>query len=62
MGGVLVLAATFDGSVQIVVDSTVIHLDLVALRRQLLIDPAVGVFAGNARRVYRLPAPATIAG
>jgi len=42
MGGLLVMGGTFDGSVQIVVDSTVIHLDLVAVRRRLQADPAVG--------------------
>jgi CRP-like cAMP-binding protein len=46
MGGLLVMGATFDGSVQIVVNSTVIHLDLVAVRRQLLSDPALGSAVG----------------
>ncbi len=42
MGGLLVMGATFDGSVQIVVNSTVIHLDLLAVRRRVVADPALG--------------------
>lgn len=42
MGGMLVVGAVFDGSVQIVVDSTVIHLDIVTVRRLMHADPAVG--------------------
>jgi CRP-like cAMP-binding protein len=42
MGGLLVMGATFDGSVQIVVNSTVIHLDLLAVRRRVAMDPALG--------------------
>lgn len=42
MGGLLVMGAAFDGSVQIVVDSTVIHLDLVAVRRLVVADSALG--------------------
>ena len=42
MGGLLVMGAAFDGSVQIVVDSTVIHLDLLAVRRRVIADPALG--------------------
>jgi CRP-like cAMP-binding protein len=42
MGGLLVVGGTFDGPVQIVVDSTVIHLDLVIVRRRIQADPTVG--------------------
>jgi CRP-like cAMP-binding protein len=42
MGGLLVMGAVFDGFAQIIVDSTVIHLDLVAVRRRVNVDPAVG--------------------
>jgi CRP-like cAMP-binding protein len=42
MGGLLVMGAAFDGSVQIVVDSTVTHLDLLAVRRRLVADAALG--------------------
>jgi CRP-like cAMP-binding protein len=42
MGGLLVMGAAFDGSVQIVVHSTVIHLDLLAVRRRVGADPALG--------------------
>ena len=42
MGGLLVMGAAFDGSAQMIVDSTVIHLDLKAVRRRLEIDPALG--------------------
>jgi CRP/FNR family transcriptional regulator len=42
MGGLLVMGAAFDGSAQMIVDSTVIHLDLYALRRRLEVDPALG--------------------
>jgi CRP/FNR family transcriptional regulator len=41
MGGLLVMGATFDGSAQILVDSTVIHFDLLTMRRRLEVDPAV---------------------
>jgi CRP-like cAMP-binding protein len=42
MGGLLVMGAAFDGSVQIVVNSTVIHLDLLAVRQRVGSDPALG--------------------
>jgi len=42
MGGLLVMGGVFDGSVQMIVDSTVIHLDLLAVRRRVDVDPAVG--------------------
>jgi CRP/FNR family transcriptional regulator len=42
MGGLLVMGATFDGSAQMLVDSTVTHLDLRTLRRQLEVDPRLG--------------------
>ena len=42
MGGMLVMGAVFDGSVQMVVDSTVIHLDLLTVRRRVDVDPAAG--------------------
>lgn len=42
MGALLVMGAVFDGSVQMIVDSTVIHLDLATVRRQIDVDPAVG--------------------
>jgi CRP-like cAMP-binding protein len=42
MGGLLVMGAAFDGSAQIIVDSTVIHLDLRTVRRRVDVDPAVG--------------------
>ena len=42
MGGLLMMGAAFDGSVQIVVDSTVIHLDLLAVRRRVSADPGLG--------------------
>ena len=42
MGGLLVMGAVFDGSVQMIVDSTVIHLDLLTVRRRVEVDPAVG--------------------
>jgi len=42
MGGLLVMGAAFDGCVQIVVDSTVIHLDLLAVRRRVVADAALG--------------------
>jgi CRP/FNR family transcriptional regulator, cyclic AMP receptor protein len=42
MGGLLVMGAAFDGSVQIVVASTVIHLDLLAVRRRVVADAALG--------------------
>jgi CRP-like cAMP-binding protein len=42
MGGLLVMGAVFDGSVQILVDSTVIHLDLVAVRNRVMTDAALG--------------------
>src|SRR3989442_6182906 len=42
MGGMLVMGAVFDGSVQMIVDSTVIHLDLLTVRRRVDVDPATG--------------------
>ncbi len=42
MGALLVMGAEFDGSVQILMDSTVIHLDLPALRSRVIADPALG--------------------
>jgi CRP-like cAMP-binding protein len=42
MGALLVMGAVFDGSVQMIVDSTVIHLDLPTVRRRVDADPAVG--------------------
>jgi CRP/FNR family transcriptional regulator len=42
MGGLLVMGAVFDGSAQIITDSTVIHLDLLTMRRQVERDPALG--------------------
>jgi CRP/FNR family transcriptional regulator len=42
MGGLLVMGEAFDGSAQMLVDSTVIHLDLRTLRRQLEVDPRLG--------------------
>jgi CRP-like cAMP-binding protein len=42
MGGLLVMGAAFDGSAQMIVDSTVIHLDLQTVRRRVDVDPAVG--------------------
>ena len=42
MGGMLVMGAVFDGSVQMIVDSTVIHLDLLTVRRRVDVDPAAG--------------------
>jgi CRP/FNR family transcriptional regulator len=42
MGGLLVMGAAFDGSAQMLVDSTVTHLDLRTLRRQLEVDPRLG--------------------
>jgi len=42
MGGLLVVGGVFDGSVQMLVDSTVIHLDLLTMRRRVYIDPAAG--------------------
>ena len=43
MGGLLVMGAAFDGSAQMLVDSTVTHLDLRTLRRQLEVDPRLGI-------------------
>ena len=37
-----IMGAVFDGSVQMIVDSTVIHLDLLTVRRRVEIDPAAG--------------------
>ena len=42
MGGMLIVGANFDGFVQIIVASTVIHLDLATVRRFMHTDPAVG--------------------
>lgn len=42
MGALLVMGAEFDGSVQMIVDSTVVHLDLLTVRRRVDVDPAVG--------------------
>ena len=54
MGGMLVMGAVFDGSVQMIVDSTVIHLDLLTVRRRVDIDPAAGsaLAADLAQRIY----------
>jgi CRP-like cAMP-binding protein len=41
MGGVLVMNAGFDCSVQLVTDSNVIHLDVATVRRRVNADPAV---------------------
>jgi CRP-like cAMP-binding protein len=43
MGAMLIVGADFDGFVQMIVPSTVIHLDLVTVRRLMNTDPAVGV-------------------
>jgi len=42
MGGLLVMGGVFDGSVQMIMDSTGIHLDLHTVRRRVDVDPAVG--------------------
>ena len=42
MGGLLVVGGLFDGSVQMLEDSQVIHLHLLAVRRRLAVDPALG--------------------
>lgn len=42
MGALLVMGAEFDGSVQLLMDSTVIHLDLPAVRHRVIADPALG--------------------
>src|SRR5437867_6663629 len=42
MGGLLLMGGVFSGSVQMVVDSPVIHLDLPLVRRRVDLDPAVG--------------------
>jgi CRP/FNR family transcriptional regulator, cyclic AMP receptor protein len=42
MGGLLVMGGVFDGSVQMLVDSTVIHLDLLTVRRRVEVDAALG--------------------
>ena len=42
VGGLLVMGGVFDGSAQIITDSTVIHLDLLTVRRRVEVDPAVG--------------------
>jgi CRP/FNR family transcriptional regulator len=42
MGGLLVMGATFDGAAQMIIDSTVTHLDIATVRRLVGIDPAVG--------------------
>jgi len=53
MGGLLVVGGVFDGSVQMLVDSTVIHLDLLTMRRRVDIDPAVGsALAADLARRY----------
>src|SRR2546428_2798324 len=52
MGRMLVMGAAFDGSVQMIVDSTVIHLDLLTVRRRGHVDPATGN-APCARRSQR---------
>jgi CRP/FNR family transcriptional regulator len=53
MGGLLVMRGVFDGSVQMIVDSTVIHLDLLTIRRLVDIDPAVGsALAADLARRY----------
>jgi CRP-like cAMP-binding protein len=53
MGGLLVMGAAFDGSAQMIVDSTVIHLDLPAVRKQLEVDPALaGALAADLAQRY----------
>ncbi len=53
MGGVLVMHAPFDGSVQVIVDSIVIHLDLPTVRRRVVIDAALGdALAANLAQRY----------
>jgi CRP-like cAMP-binding protein len=53
MGGLLVMGAVFDGSAQMLVDSTVIHLDLMTVRRRLAADPSVGsALAGDLAQRY----------
>jgi CRP/FNR family transcriptional regulator, cyclic AMP receptor protein len=42
MGGLLVMGAAFDGSVQILVDSTVVHLDLRVVRSRIASDADLG--------------------
>lgn len=42
MGGLLVMGAVFEGSAQMVLESTVIHLDLSTIRRRVDVDPATG--------------------
>jgi CRP/FNR family transcriptional regulator len=42
MGGLLVMGGVFEGSVQMLVDSTVIHLDLPTVRRRVEVDAALG--------------------
>jgi CRP/FNR family transcriptional regulator, cyclic AMP receptor protein len=42
MGGLLVMGGVFDGSVQMLLDSAVIHLDLLTVRRRVEVDPALG--------------------
>jgi CRP-like cAMP-binding protein len=51
MGGLLVMGAAFDGSVQILVDSTVIHLDLLGRPPGEALD-----LKRDARRRARCPA------
>jgi CRP/FNR family transcriptional regulator len=41
MGGLLVVGGVFDGSVQMPVESTVIHLDLPTVRRRVEVDAAL---------------------
>jgi CRP-like cAMP-binding protein len=53
MGGLLVMGAAFDGSAQIILDSTVIHLDLATVRRRVAVDPALGsALAGDLAQRY----------
>jgi CRP-like cAMP-binding protein len=42
MGGMLVMGGVFDGSVQMVENSTVIHLDFLAVRSRVVVDSALG--------------------
>jgi CRP-like cAMP-binding protein len=42
MGGLLVMGGVFGGSAQMIVDSTVIHLDLRTVRRRVDVDPMLG--------------------
>ena len=49
----LVMGGVFEGSVQMLMDSTVIHLDLLTMRRRVDIDPALGsALAADLARRY----------